>query len=82
MMRDITCGPSGRKICSAAAALGACLILASSAIGAELTERPVTFAKDVAPIFPAKCQKCHRQGAMAPMSLVTYDETRPLACGE
>ena len=27
----------------------------------------------------AKCQTCHRVGSMAPMSLVTYEETRPWA---
>jgi hypothetical protein len=36
-----------------------------------------TFAKDVAPIFQAKCQSCHHQGTSAPMSLVTFDEIRP-----
>jgi hypothetical protein len=39
----------------------------------------VTFAKDIAPILQAHCQECHRAGAMAPMSLVTYEETRPWA---
>ena len=38
-----------------------------------------TFAKDVAPILQAKCQNCHREGSMAPMSLVSYEETRPWA---
>jgi hypothetical protein len=38
-----------------------------------------TFTKDVAPILQAKCQGCHRAGEMAPMSLVTYEETRPWA---
>jgi hypothetical protein len=38
-----------------------------------------TFAKDVAPILQAECQNCHRDGSMAPMSLVTYEETRPWA---
>src|SRR3984885_12234438 len=37
----------------------------------------VTFAKDIAPIFQNKCEECHRAGSMAPMSLVTYQETRP-----
>jgi hypothetical protein len=60
-------------------ALGAFCTLSSSAIGAELTNKPVTFTKDVAPIFQAKCQECHRKGSMAPMSLLTYEETRPWA---
>jgi len=41
--------------------------------------RPVTFAKDVAPILQEHCQTCHRVGAMAPMSLVTFEEVRPWA---
>ena len=36
-----------------------------------------TFSKDVAPIFQAKCQTCHRPGAVAPMSLLTFEDTRP-----
>src|SRR5438309_6372814 len=39
----------------------------------------VTFAKDVAPILQEKCQDCHRKNSMAPMSLITYEETRPWA---
>ena len=37
----------------------------------------VTFSKDVAPIFQAKCQVCHRPGSIGPMSLLTYDDARP-----
>lgn len=40
---------------------------------------PVTFSKDIAPIFQARCEECHRPGTAAPMSLVTYEETRPWA---
>ena len=39
----------------------------------------VTFAKDVAPILQARCQVCHRPGQVAPMSLLTFEETRPWA---
>ncbi|MGH9752379.1 MAG: thiol-disulfide isomerase [Blastocatellia bacterium] len=39
----------------------------------------ITFAKQVAPIFQKRCEECHRDGGMAPMSLVTYEETRPWA---
>jgi hypothetical protein len=45
----------------------------------QTSGKPVTFAKDIAPIFQEKCQDCHRKGAMAPMSLVTYEEARPWA---
>jgi hypothetical protein len=41
--------------------------------------RQVTFTKDVAPIFQKSCQSCHHEGTSAPMSLMTYSETRPWA---
>ncbi len=53
--------------------------LSISLHGATITTPPVTFAKDVAPIFQAKCEECHRKGTAAPMSLATYQETRPWA---
>jgi hypothetical protein len=39
----------------------------------------ITFTKDIAPILQDKCQECHHNGSIAPMSLVTYEETRPWA---
>jgi hypothetical protein len=50
-----------------------------SAFGATGDNAKVTFAKDIAPILQEKCQDCHRAGSMAPMSLLTYEETRPWA---
>ena len=38
-----------------------------------------TFYKDVLPILQAHCQSCHRPGEVAPMPLVTYEQTRPWA---
>lgn len=38
-----------------------------------------TFYKDVLPILQDHCQSCHRPGAIAPMPLVTYEQTRPWA---
>src|SRR5579872_2133850 len=43
------------------------------------TTKTITFTKDIAPIFQAKCEECHRKDSMAPMSLVTYQEARPWA---
>jgi hypothetical protein len=45
----------------------------------EAADDHVTFTKDVASIFQDKCQACHRDGYMAPMSLVTYGDSRPWA---
>src|SRR5690242_11880378 len=47
--------------------------------GAAEPAKRVTFAKDVAPIFQAKCQSCHEPGSIAPMSLITFEEARPWA---
>ena len=38
-----------------------------------------TFFKDVLPILQANCQTCHRPGEAAPMSLLTYEQSRPWA---
>jgi hypothetical protein len=49
-------------------------------VSAQATsDRPVTFAKDVAPILQRKCQQCHRPESIAPMSLITYEQVRPYA---
>jgi hypothetical protein len=40
---------------------------------------PPTFHKDVLPILQDHCQSCHRPGEVAPMPLVTYEQTRPWA---
>lgn len=57
--------------------LAAFLAILGTGKGAEPTKP--SFAKDIAPIFQEKCQVCHRKDSMAPMSLVTYEETRPWA---
>src|ERR1700733_5070674 len=46
---------------------------------AQGAEPEVTFSKDIAPIFERACQNCHRPGAIAPMSLLTYKDARPWA---
>jgi hypothetical protein len=54
------------------------LAMAAPAMAAE-TPAKVTFSKDVAPIFQAKCQACHQPNSIAPMSLMTFQEARPWA---
>src|SRR5262245_63322369 len=46
---------------------------------AQAVQPQVTFTKDVAPILQRHCQVCHRPGAFAPMSLLTYEDARPWA---
>ena len=38
-----------------------------------------TFNKDVLPILQKNCQACHRPGEIAPMSFLTFGDTRPWA---
>ena len=64
------------------AGIGLAVVLAPSA--AAQTGQPggtaqVTFTRDVAPILQRSCQKCHRPGSMAPMSLLSYQDARPWA---
>ena len=51
-------------------------LLAVPATFAQKSAPPVTFSKDVAPIFQSKCQSCHEPGSIAPMSLATYKDVR------
>ena len=59
------------------------LVLASltvaAAAAATTGQSSVTFTRDVLPILQKNCQSCHRPGQVAPMSLISYQETRPWA---
>src|SRR5436309_16055366 len=59
------------RVCIVTVAVLSCA--ASAFVGAP------TFSKDVAPILYKNCVECRRPSAMAPMSLLTYDEARPWA---
>src|SRR5688500_7131555 len=50
-----------------------------SARGAQASANAPTYTKDVAPVLYKHCTTCHRAGEIAPMSLMTYEETRPWA---
>src|ERR1700751_1622377 len=61
------------------------LVAQTSALAADAkpvnagAREQVTFSKDVAPILQAKCQECHQPNSIAPMSLITFEDTRPWA---
>src|SRR6266850_1228403 len=55
------------------------VLAVAPAFAADTPAKPVTFSKDVAPIFQAKCQECHQPGSIAPMSLITFQDVRPWA---
>ncbi|MXY17535.1 MAG: hypothetical protein F4Y57_11210, partial [Acidobacteria bacterium] len=75
-MRDMT--RYGRRLAlgMAAALLTAGLAAPAAAQG---TAGEVTWSKDIAPILQRSCQQCHRPDGGAPMSLITYEDTRPWA---
>ncbi len=60
---------------SVAVLLGLSVPMVAASVGGNSP----TFSKDIAPIFQEKCDSCHRAGSIAPMSLLTYQETRPWA---
>jgi mono/diheme cytochrome c family protein len=66
------------------------IVVVGSLLGASLLASPQraadpaaasapTFHKDVLPILQKNCQSCHRDGEVAPMSLMTFEQTRPWA---
>jgi hypothetical protein len=67
-------------------AVSCVLVIAVIAAAPQFTTRVAaappaapTFNKDILPIFQKNCQECHRPGAIAPMSFMTYGESRPYA---
>ncbi len=61
-------------------AFGVMALVASPAAAVAAQEGgEVTYARDVAPILQAKCQICHQPNSVAPMSLLTYEQTRRYA---
>jgi hypothetical protein len=55
------------------------ILFVTSSAAPRAAGTPVTFTKDVAPILYKNCVSCHRDGEMAPMSLMTYKDARPWA---
>jgi hypothetical protein len=70
-----------KPVLAGVAALVVLVVAASGGSGhaAQSAAAPPTFARDVAPILNANCVVCHRPGDIAPMSFVTYNDTRPWA---
>lgn len=58
---------------------GLLLAFSGLAFSPLLSAQEVTFHKDIEPILQRSCQTCHRDGGVAPMPLVTYDQTAPFA---
>ncbi len=58
-----------------------CLLASTDtqASDSKKSAKPVTFNKDVAPILFKNCADCHRPGELAPMSLLSFKDSRPWA---
>ncbi|MFN7927222.1 MAG: c-type cytochrome [Blastocatellia bacterium] len=59
--------------------LGAAALITLTTTSAKNKAAAVTFNKDIAPIFNAKCAECHRPGEAAPFSTLSYKDARPWA---
>ena len=57
----------------------AVIVVLGLMVAAPAAAATPTFARDVAPILYKNCVECHRPNAMAPMSLMTYEDARPWA---
>ena len=60
-------------------AVGIAAMTSSMKATAGENSSSATFYKDVLPILQKNCQTCHRPGEIAPMSFMTYKDTRPWA---
>jgi mono/diheme cytochrome c family protein len=49
---------------------------AQTGLGAPQPAHKPTFYRDILPLLQDHCQSCHRPGEIAPMSFVTYQETK------
>jgi len=70
---------SGVNLLAVVALCGAASVASSQTPTKAATNNQVTFTKDIVPILQRSCQNCHRPNNIAPMSLMTYQETRPWA---
>jgi hypothetical protein len=74
--------PFARSTAVFGSAFVASLVLVALPVSAQSAKPAAngpTFSKDVAPILYKHCTSCHRPGEIAPMSLLTYQQTRPWA---
>src|SRR5947209_3117909 len=65
--------------------VNACMVAATMALATRVGDahKPITskytYNDDVFPILRDKCSRCHVDGGVAPMSLMTYEEAFPWA---
>jgi mono/diheme cytochrome c family protein len=64
---------------TAACVAALCFAVSPATNASGSAKKEVTFNKDVASILYKNCAECHRPNDIAPMSLLSYKETRPWA---
>ena len=71
-----------KRVCLSALFAAAVAVAATSPSFVSVEAAPPatpTFNKDVLPLLQKQCQDCHRPNSIAPMSFMTYKDTRPYA---
>jgi len=76
-----------RRIFSLSIAITLCLAIglifiasgAADSTSKKGARSPITFSKEIAPIFYKNCAECHRPGEGAPFSTLSYKDVRPWA---
>ncbi len=68
-----------RTIVLVAATLALVIALAPATVAHKPITSKYTYHQDVFPVFEAKCSGCHAPDAVAPMSLLTYEDAYPWA---
>jgi len=68
-----------RRIVFILVAVAFCCLFLGAGQENPSSPKEVTYNRDVAPILYNNCVKCHRPNDIAPMSLMTYKDTRPWA---
>jgi hypothetical protein len=78
--------PSARRLCGyfrfavpSAVILGLCCLVQQRSEAHKPITSKYTYNDDVFPILKERCARCHVQGGVAPMSLMTYEEAFPWA---
>src|SRR4029453_3984885 len=76
--------PSARRLCGyfrfavpSAVILGLCCLVQQRSEAHKPITSKYTYNDDVFPILKERCSRCHVQGGVAPMSLMTYEEAFP-----
>jgi len=67
------------KLAFVLVAVASCVVFLGAGQENPSSPKQVTYNRDVAPILYKNCVVCHRPNDVAPMSLMTYKDTRPWA---